>query len=94
MLYLIISLCMFSFVVWVIVVLSFSIEDGIVRRRRDEWRPFPRAWRILRCIFLCVLALLLFGGCDVQRDFLLGSIPLIAFGDFFSFIGMVFPYLS
>ena len=44
--------------------------------------------------FLCVLALLLFGGYDEQRGFLLGSIPLIAFGEIFSFFGMVFPYLS
>ena len=77
---------MFSFVVWVIVVLSFSNGDGIVRRRRDEWCPFPSAWWILRCFFLCVLALLLFGGCDVQRGFLLGSIPLITFGEIFFFL--------
>ena len=53
-------------------------EGGIVRQRREEWRPLPKAWRMFQCIFLCVLTLLLFARYVERRGCHFENIPQIA----------------
>ena len=47
-----ISSCILSSVVCVVVVFPVGSVDGTVSLSRDECRPFPRAWRIILWIFL------------------------------------------